>query len=282
MTAHDVTFLRNRRTVIRLRSRRLVLVGCVLQMLGWLTGPVGARSVDDLTELPNLAARPIPYVDIAFGSAPGVLPVDVSLPVDMTPPPDDRPRILRLTARTANVGTSALDVLGRPTADPLTLDALQCIQWAAIVCRERTRVGNLLWHEAHRHWHFNDFALYELRRWTSDGGPDMGASGLVSTGTKASFCLEDTDRDQAGGPIVGFYKTCSGLLQGISPAWADEYSAELPGQHLSLEGVTDGLYAVVLSVDPADRLLESDETDNTAWSVIEISNNVTSARVIEQ
>lgn len=48
---------------------------------------------------------------------------------------------------------------------------------------------------------------------------------------------------------------------GISPGWADNYDSTIPGQELSMAGLSDGRYAVV-DQDPENRLYETDDTNN--------------------
>jgi hypothetical protein len=241
-----------------------------------------AQSAVDLpasTELPNLTALPPSYVEITLSTSP-TPPFDGDVQLYLSEPHE--PRVLRLTAGAASVGSVALDLLGTPTADPLVLDAQQCVRWRALTCDSRTSVGALRWHAPHRHWHFNDFALYELRRLTPEGAPDMSLAAVMSSSAKASFCLEDTYRHRPGGPPTQMYRGCSGLRQGISPSWADVYDSSLPGQEMPLDGVTDGQYALVVTADPENHLLETDDSDNQAWAVIEITDNVTQARVADQ
>lgn len=186
-----------------------------------------------------------------------------------------------------NRGEYALDLLHEPEADadPLLsgFSAAQCVGWVGPVCRERRTVGEFVYHSApgHEHWHFEAFALYELRRLADDGGPDLLSGGLIGHGEKVSFCLQDSERYDYSQPISRpFYTGCGRLYQGISAGWADVYGAHLAGQHLSVDGVPDGRYALVFTVDPEGRLWESDATDNMSWSVIELSDAGTAVEVV--
>lgn len=185
-----------------------------------------------------------------------------------------------------NRGDYALDLLHEPVADadPLLSEwsAAQCVGWVGVVCRERRNVGEFVYHSApgHEHYHFEAFALYELRRLTTDGGPDLSSGGLVGDGEKVSFCLQDTRRVDREAFPRAFYTGCGRLYQGISAGWADIYGAHLQGQHLSVDGVPDGRYALVFTVDPDSRLFESDDTDNVSWSVIELSEDGTAVEVV--
>jgi hypothetical protein len=208
-------------------------------------------------QLPNLV--PLKPTDIHVGTA-----------------DDGSGDALRFTVSTANRGKYALDLTGIPNAGyPDTTDAYQCVMWVTDrVCQERRAVGTFRFHDVHTHYHFEDYASYELRR-IVNGEPDMSPAGLVAPGVKASFCLIDYDPDQpSDNPVYQqphpLYLTCTGSfgvgVQGISPGWKDTYSAGLAGQQIELEGVPRGqTYALVITADPTNRLWEMNETDNVAW-----------------
>lgn len=254
------------------RLRRYAVATAVAGALAGsaLTGAPPARAAD--AELPDLQPQKPPYVDLAFTYAP-------TLGVFYFGEPQE-PRLLRFTTVATNVGPRPVDLIGVPSEDPLSLVGHQCVRWTGPVCSDREAVGALRWHGEHRHWHFNDFAVYELRRLTPSGDVDRSPEGLIGDSTKASFCLEDTERATDEASPVPAYRGCSGVVQGISPDWSDVYLATTPGQQIVLDGVTDGRYGLVVRVDPLNRLIERDEQNNDAWAVIEIANNVTTARLV--
>ncbi|MGH2709658.1 MAG: lysyl oxidase family protein [Actinomycetota bacterium] len=189
---------------------------------------------------------------------------------------------LRFSVSTANRGRFALDLTAVPNAGfPQTSDAYQCVMWTTDrVCQERTLVGTFTFHEAHTHYHFEDYALYELRRFRANGEPDMSPGGLAAPGFKASFCLIDYDQDRPpDSPIYELphplYLTCTGSfgvgVQGISPGWKDTYDSSLPGQQIPIAGVPRGQdYALVITADPENQLWETNEEDNVAWSKVRL------------
>jgi hypothetical protein len=224
------------------------------------------------SQLPNLTPKLPDTVEIALTPNQPVPPVPL---YELAGPP----HVLAFGSGAHNIGDHALDILGVPDANPLTLTAEQCVAWQNALCTERRPAGTVEWHQAHAHWHFQDFELYELRALLSDGTPDFSPAGLVTSSRKASFCLEDSGRsdEQIG---IGLYNTCSGLLQGISPGFYDFYDAATPGQQLVVEGLADGHYALVITVDPTDRLVETDETDNQGWVVVALSSGGTIAEIV--
>jgi hypothetical protein len=211
-------------------------------------------------ELPNLV--PLAPYDIRVASS------------------DDGGLALRLSVSTANRGSYSLDLSAIPSTNvPQTSDAYQCVVWVTErKCEERRPVGTFVYHAAHNHYHFDDFALYELRGLDENGQPDMSPEGLVSPGVKASFCLLDYERD---GPApsyayrYAYYRTCSSSsgtwIQGLSPGWRDTYRSTLAGQQIPIDGVPDGDYAVVVTADPKNRLWESSDADNVSLARISLA-----------
>jgi hypothetical protein len=128
-------------------------------------------------------------------------------------------------------------------------------------------VGCMTFHPAHDHWHLEDFARYQLFRKTASGA-------LVASATKVSFCVRDGFRFRpklAGSPAQPYYGACSRRsTMGLSVGWADVYGADLPGQSLRITELPDGRYCLVSTADPSDRLVETDETDDSLSTLLGI------------
>ncbi len=252
-----------------------VLVLALTLPVVWLRTSIAA----DALQLPNLTAI-TPY-DVQIGVADGSVDGDPRAP-----------RALRFSVATRNTGVYSLELQATPEPDELTDNASrrpanQCVGWADRACTQTRSVGDLVWHEAHGHWHFEDYARYELRRLLPDGSVDESAGGLIVPGEKASFCLQDTDppgsdpeqdryEDFASYYLdlvtthSGMYAGCTDTRQGISPGWADAYGFALPGQQIPLAGVPAGDYALVVTIDPEHRLYETSEGDNRAVRIVSI------------
>lgn len=194
-------------------------------------------------------------------------------------------KALRFSTSVANRSDFGFDLIGIPE-DAETSIANQCVAWAAPrVCSERAEVGSFEWHPEHSHFHLLDFELYELRKLTSSGAPDMSKGGLVSSGGKISFCLLDYEPDgparhplyAIGNPV---YYACEASTQGISPGWRDTYTWGLYGQQILVEGVPDGTYAVVVTVDPDKRLLETTRKNDVSATRIMLKNQGSRASAI--
>jgi hypothetical protein len=143
------------------------------------------------------------------------------------------------------------------------------------------QVGDFVYHATHNHFHFENFADYELwtradyDRWLS------GGQGLAQRrGTKTTFCLMDTNRVQAlpGSPSSAYYAQCGLNLQGISVGWADKYDYSLPDQWIDL-GTTsylpDGDYVLRSVADPRNRIYESANRNDTSRESQKANEGVT-------
>lgn len=190
-------------------------------------------------------------------------------------------KALRFDSSIANEGDFAFELVGHPeqfvSGDDSTAE--QCVAWAGPrVCTERRSVGTLRYHDAHGHYHFEDFALYELRLFNKNGRPDMGKKGLVAKSDKVSFCLQDVQVRRDHGPIYAapwplYYACLAGMgVQGISPGWVDVYGPGTIGQQISLSDVPDGTYALVIHTDPGGRVFETDDGDNVAVTGVGVAD----------
>jgi Lysyl oxidase len=122
----------------------------------------------------------------------------------------------------------------------------------------KTPVGCMIFHEApgHNHYHFEDFAQYELYR--------VGNGALKETSDKVSFCVVDILNpyaDLPGAPESPYYQFATCLeetgMHGISVGWADIYNSGTAGQEFEVTDLKKpGRFCLVARTDPADRLEE--------------------------
>lgn len=157
--------------------------------------------------------------------------------------------LLRFTFNSPNLGTGDL-VIGRPADHP---------EWFE-------------WGQCHGHYHFREYADYRL--WTAEGYPQWLAARAQDptatpaqvladnphletyfvAGHKQGFCVIDLVPVTLFVGVGGKYFSCSSN-QGISVAWADEYSKFLDGQWIDITDVAPGLYVLEAEVN-AERLYE--------------------------
>jgi lysyl oxidase len=118
--------------------------------------------------------------------------------------------------------------------------------------------GCFAYDEAHGHWHFRDFADYRLL--------DVDSGETIAANHKVGFCLLDTLHPYPGvpgSPGRRYYRDCRrNSMQGQSVGYADIYEWFVRDQSIDVTGTPAGEYCLVTTADPADQLLESDESDN--------------------
>ena len=121
-----------------------------------------------------------------------------------------------------------------------------------------------------RYWKFADAARFEL--WTL--GPRRR---LVRTGPKAIYCLRDLRRTHPSvrSPRSRVFPGCSqdagrrAVMLGTSVGWADIYPAGYHEQWVDVTGLR-GCFALWHIADPLDGILESDEANNAARTVVRL------------
>ena len=144
------------------------------------------------------------------------------------------------------------------------------------------RAGCSEFHPDHNHWHFENFARYELLSFNPDGS----VGELVSATTisdKVGFCLVDSQHlapKMPGSPPFQYYTGSSTVVgcdeedtMGISIGWADIYSTWTPGQHVDVTGVADGTYCLRSTADPTNLLDEVREKNNKRTLRVTLKNN---------
>lgn len=122
------------------------------------------------------------------------------------------------------------------------------------------------WHPTHNHFHFDDYATYTLQPVNAPGGSQRA-------GQKTTFCVMDTTRVDAnlpGAPLNAVYGGCGNQVQGMSVGWGDTYGAHLAGQEIDFTGNADGLYQLVIDVDPNNLIVEASHADNRSCVLLDI------------
>jgi hypothetical protein len=201
-------------------------------------------------------------------------PYDITIQND----PTTHHKLLRFSNAIANLGEGPMELIPQNNAATGTTDAYQRLyshdadgNWYVVAT---VYVGTFVFHPQHNHWHFEDFARYELRNAPRDGS--IGGTVLASA-SKVSFCLEDSLRVNSG--LEHFspsqtYTNCDQVdPQGISIGWADVYGWNLFGQSLDITRIPNGVYWLVSTADPDNLIAEGGgafEANNTAAVKIRI------------
>jgi len=132
-------------------------------------------------------------------------------------------------------------------------------------------VGDMVFHSSHNHFHFQDFARYEL--WTKTDyeawvSSNRAQGQAIKRGTKTTFCIMDTNLVQRlpNSPSNQVYGSCSPSIQGLSVGWGDTYGASLPEQWIDLgtSSLPEGEYFLRSVADPSNKLYESTNRGDTS------------------
>jgi len=169
-------------------------------------------------------------------------------------------KLLRFSNAIANLGEGPIELVPQNNATTGKTDAYQSLyshdaggNWYVV---GSSYVGTFVFHPQHDHWHFENFARYELRN-VAPGG-SIGDSVLASN-SKVSFCLTDSVLVNSGLEHAGTrtYDDCDQVdPQGISVGWADVYGWSLFGQSLDITGLPNGEYWIVSTADPDNLINE--------------------------
>ncbi len=156
--------------------------------------------------------------------------------------------------------------------------------------------GGMTYHSSHGHNHVDDWGVFTLR--INNGDPNPQNWPIVATGAKLGFCLMDYyqcgnasanhhckdvntvynqgttwyNADFPNFNLGGGSYNCSPVIQGISSGWTDVYDETLDLMWINLPpGLCNGLYYIVLQVDPNNNFLEADENNNYTYIPYTIS-----------
>ncbi len=181
-------------------------------------------------------------------------------------PPAGRP-CLRMSTATANIGDGRLELRGGTIINQTTQEVNQRIYRSNGTFYDRS-AGTFVYHPTHGHIHFDNWTVFKLRTVLAGGG----VGPVVKQGAKTSFCILElrTYDDQLPGYNVSpGYNSC-GQVQGLRPGRSDVYDYSLDDQYIDITGVPNGQYWLEGTVDPNDKVLEKDETNNTARILVNI------------
>jgi hypothetical protein len=136
-------------------------------------------------------------------------------------------------------------------------------------------VSEFVFHPAHNHWHITDVALFEFRVARDNGTGGNYGSVYANQSIKTTFCLIDWVKLEGNSTTTERkYWDCNPeALQGISAGWGDQYHHQLEGQELEFTGAKPGVYYLVSIANPDGSFLETNTTNNTAWTSVRITRD---------
>jgi hypothetical protein len=194
--------------------------------------------------------------------------------------------VVRFSNNTPNAGDGVLELHGTSHFPPDGLfDASQWI-YDDVAGIQMEPVGTFQYHPSHTHFHFDDYARYEL--WTKRAY-DRAAAANFTTGKpqwiskKLSFCILDLYRaDPNRGLPAPIYQTCTPVMEGISPGWGDSYDYLLPDQWIDVGStpLVDGDYVLRSVADPSNRIWESPGKADPARESEIANSGVTAVKIV--
>jgi hypothetical protein len=276
--------------------RRLAILFSVTICLGCVASPapIGLSGESDppggeqpTTDMPTATAAALP----TFTPVPTATPTSTPIPVTATPTvdpdlllpdlqtlppthlvlqfPNANQRLLRFTNSIINTGPGLLEVLGRYDPNLAQVVVTQHLYRRDGAVQERL-AGNFIFHPDHDHWHFEDFARYDVWALT----PDRELEAVIAFTDKVSYCIRDNVRSEIEGAAARpRYQACDQELQGMAVGWIDIYEYDTPGQIVDITDLPDGVYALQSTVDPAGQIQEANDFNNSATVFFEISAN---------
>jgi Lysyl oxidase len=236
---------------------------------------------------------------IAPPVAPDVAP-SPSVPTTTQPPADATPNIVALpawgvqtytngrrdflafNATEWNAGPGTLEVEGFRQPNEDKMDAFQYfLEDGQPVAR--STVGQLEFHEAHQHWHFEQFTQYSLLD---------ADSGQVRVSTKRSWCLGNTDGIDLSVPNANWqayggdiFTMCGGpgaiwIREVLDVGWGDTYGQYIPGQAFNITDLPNGNYYIRVQVNPENLLYETSMDDNVQDRLVMLRGTPGDRRVV--
>ena len=168
-----------------------------------------------------------------------------------------------------NAGSSPLLVDGFRRSGSDVMDAYQYFFDAKGNQVGSPAAGTMAWdaRKGHEHWHFTDFAQYNLLR--------ADLKQVVRSG-KESFCLANTDAVDFTVPGAKWRpdntdletscgeKTAMGVREVLDIGSGDTYGQDRPGQNFEVTGLPNGTYYVQVKANPVGKLAETSTANNTS------------------
>ena len=190
----------------------------------------------------------------------------------------DAKRCLRFSIGPQNRGEGALDLRyqsAQGVTEPGTVRQ-RIHRSDGTVSRERD-AGQFLYHKEHGHYHYGGFGRLELYRLDAEGmhkvsdGPKIGACtgpyGIAEWHSFANDVRGSAPHDCAA------VSPAQGAAIGLEPGWTDIYTSGLEGNYVEFGDQPDGRYVVVVGTDTKDEIVESDETNNASYAVIDVAGD---------
>lgn len=185
---------------------------------------------------------------------------------------------LRFSTTHMNIGAGNLQIRGTDIVEGNCVDdngdpydqctsAVQEIFGPDGTIVETKQAGVAVFHPEHNHWHQSGVAEFTISTDIDDEA--QMPSGVITSGTKVTFCLIDVkffgDGKTTGSDkkvLPRNYFECNGDLQGISVGWGDQYHQSTPLQELDITDLAPGVYYLTHLADPENHWKEGPTVDS--------------------
>ena len=241
------------------------------------TRPAGrAATAATAVPRPDLQALPSTGISLVTGK-------ELRESGEQVDPALDAHHFLTFDATVWNAGPSPLVVEGFRRPGAQLMDAYQYFYKGGRQVGY-ARVGSMEFdpRRGHEHWHFKDFAQYNLLD---------AKQRLKVRSQKEAFCLAPTDGIDLTRPgaqwkpgSTGLYSACGGrdalgLRESLEAGWGDTYGQYLPGQSFDVESLPNGTYYIEIVANPDHHLQEVDLRNNRSVRQIILSGSKADRRV---
>jgi len=207
----------------------------------------------------------------------GYQPVSCSLDEQLGFDGDPVKRCLRYSFGLANAGEGNFDIRYNSDRTGALQTMTQCVQNSDATVPPRARAaGQGAWFQPHGHFHYYNIVYHDVWQITDRS---TWARTKIGTGKKIGYSPADQGianwrafTQMAPGTAGGAGNCAPGTDSrlGMSVGWGDTYRYQRPGNFVSFEGAGDGWYVVHTIADPENVVLESNESDNSAYTYIRV------------
>jgi hypothetical protein len=223
--------------------------------------------------LPNM--QPLPPYEFTFqtpvsnGSLPSEEPVGLPLPGGRAAcHPEEvaeqqAVRCLRMAFGVRNTGMGPMQLSYRGAEFPMDQELVQTVVYSDGVSEQRV-AGVAKYHKTHQHYHHDQAIGLQLFK-VAD--PVTGGLEEASAEHRKGFA----HRNELLREWKHFYPLMGFDGFGLKAGWGDYYEWDRPGNYIDFGLNGDGRYVLRMTADPVDGILESNERDNMAYSLIEVA-----------
>lgn len=172
-------------------------------------------------------------------------------------------RCIRVSYGVANVGLGPLELEVDAGQDFADRPLIQHVRYSdgGRITRD---AGNAYYHHSHLHYHHDHAIGMQLLKVVDEETGELAPAGEPQRKGFAhrNELLRDWTSFYPVWPTGGF---------GLLPGWADYYEWDRPGNYIDFALNEDGLYVVRMTADPDGYILESDISDNVAYSLFRVT-----------